>query len=248
MRSVIILAVTAVLFMAHDPAAGEVSVLASPGTREALLDLIPAFETTAGHKMVVTWSGTQNVRKQIAAGEVYDLVVVETSVLEELINQSHIVRANRVDIMKSAVGAAVRAGAPKPDIASAEALKNTLLAAGSIGYSSGPSGVHMVELFQRMGIAQQIEAKLKQTAPGLRVASAIASGEIEIGFQQVSELIHEAGIDYIGPLPEDLQKITIFSAGIHSKAREPERAQELVKHLTSPAAATIIRKHGLEPA
>jgi molybdate transport system substrate-binding protein len=248
MKSLIILAVTAVLFMTHDATAGEVSVLASPGMREALLDLIPAFESAGAHKVVVTWSGTQNVRKQVAAGEVYDLVIVETSVLEDLINEGHIVRANRVDIMKSAVGAAVRAGAPKPDIGSAEALKKTLLAAGSIGYSSGPSGTHIVELFQRMGIAQQIKAKLKQTAPGLRVASAIASGEIEIGFQQVSELIHETGVDYIGPLPADLQKITIFSAGIHSKAREPKGAQELVNYVTSPAAAPVIRKHGLEPA
>jgi molybdate transport system substrate-binding protein len=123
-----------------------------------------------------------------------------------------------------------------------------VLATRSIGYSSGPSGAHMAELFQRMGIAQEIKSKLKQTPPGVRVATMIASGEVEIGFQQVSELIVEPGIAYIGPLTADVQKITVFGAGIHTKAREPQGARDFVEHLTSPAAAPIIRKHGLDRA
>ncbi len=220
--------------MVHDATAAEVRVLASPASREACSELFPAFDGATGHKVVVTWSGTQNIRKQIAAGEVYDLVIVA--------------RESRVDLMKSAVGAAVRARAPRPEIGSGEALKKTLLAARSIAYSSGPSGAHMAELIDRMGIADQIKAKVKQTPPGMRVASVIASGEVEIGFQQVSELIAEAGIDYIGPLPAEAQKITVFAAGIHSYAREPQAARELVKYFTSPASLPILRKHGLEPA
>lgn len=168
--------------------------------------------------------------------------------LDELVRQGHIAPESRVDVMKSGVGAAVRASAPKPDMGSGEALKKTLLAAGSIGYSSGPSGAHMTELIQRMGIAQEIKPKLKQTPPGARVAAMIANGEVEIGFQQVSELIGEPGIAFIGTLPADVQKITVFAAGIHIKAHAPQAAHDFVERLTSAAAAPIIRKHGLEPA
>jgi molybdate transport system substrate-binding protein len=234
--------------MAHHATAAEVKVLASPASREACSELIPAFEGAAGYKVVVTWSGTQNIRKQIAAGELYDIVIVARRELDEFVMQGAIMPESRADLMKSAIGAAVRAGAQKPDISSGEALKKTLLAARSIGYSSGPSGTHMAELIERMGIANLIKAKVKQTPSGLRVASAIAGGEVEIGFQQVSELIAEAGIDYIGPLPAEVQKITVFTAGIHSRAREPQAARELVKYFTTPASIPILRKYGLEPA
>jgi molybdate transport system substrate-binding protein len=234
--------------MAHHATAAEVKVLASPASREACSELIPGFEGAAGYKVVVTWSGTQNIRKQIAAGELYDIVIVARPELDEFVMQGAIMPESRADLMKSAIGAAVRAGAQKPDISSGEALKKTLLAARSIGYSSGPSGTHMAELIERMGIANQIKAKVKQTPSGLRVASAIAAGEVEIGFQQVSELIAEAGIDYIGPLPAEVQKITVFTAGIHSRAREPQAARELVKYFTTPASIPILRKYGLEPA
>jgi molybdate transport system substrate-binding protein len=234
--------------MAHHATAAEVSVLASPGMREAILDLIPGFENATGHKVLMTWSGTQNIKKQIGAGEVYDLVIMARPELDEFVSQGHIAPESRVDVMNSAVGAAVRAGAPNPEIGSGEELKKTLLAARSIGYSSGPSGAHMAELFQRLGIRQEIDAKLKQTPSGARVATMIASGEAEIGFQQVSELVGEPGIAYVGPLSVDVQKITVFGAGIHAKAREPQAARDLVKHLTSPVAASIIRKHGLDPA
>jgi molybdate transport system substrate-binding protein len=154
---------------------------------------------------------------------------------------------SRKDLMKSGVGVAVRAGAPKPDIGSSEALKKTLLAAKSIGYSTGPSGIHVVGLIERMGITDQVKSKLKQTPSGVRIGTIIASGEAEIGFQQVSELIHEPGIDYLGPLPADVQKITVYSAGIHSEAKQPDAAKELIKVFTVPAAAAVIKMHGMEP-
>jgi len=233
--------------MAHDATAAELKVLASPASREAYSELLPPFEGATGYKVAVTWSGTQNIRKQITAGEVYDLVIAARSELDELVTRGAIVPQSRVDLMKSAVGAAVRAGALKPDIVSGATLKKTLLAARSIGYSSGPSGAHMAELFERMGIADKIKAKVKQTPAGMRVASLIASGEVEIGFQQVSELVTERGIDYIGRLPAEVQNITVFAAGIHRQAREPQAAQELVKYFISPASVSVIIKHGLEP-
>jgi len=183
----------------------------------------------------------------MAAGETYDLVIMAGPALDDLIKQGKIVPGSRVDLAKSGVGVAVRAGAPKPDISSGDALKRALLAAKSIAYSSGPSGVYMEGLFQRLGIADEIKPKLKQTQPGNPVGEVIARGDAEIGFQQVSELLPIAGIDYIGPLPSDIQHITVFSGGIHTGAREPDAAKALVKFITAPAAVPVIKKKGMEP-
>ena len=149
--------------------------------------------------------------------------------------------------MKSAVGVAVRAGAPKPDISSREAVRNTLLAARSIGYSTGPSGDHVVSLIERFGITDQVKPKLRQVPTGTRIETIIATGEAEIGFQQISELIRAPGIDYIGPLPSDIQKITVYSSGIHAQARQPEAAKVLVSVLSGSAATPVIKHHGMEP-
>jgi len=242
-----IVAAAASLFLSGMASAAEITVLASGATKEAYLELIPLFENGSAHKVVTTWSGTADIKKRIAAGEVYDLVIVGGSVIDAFIQQGKIVPGSRTDLMKSGIGMAVRVGAPKPDIRSSEGLKTTLLAAKSIGYSTGPSGVYMVSLFERMGIADQIKPKLKQVPSGVRIGSIIVNGEAEIGFQQISELIDAPGLDYIGPLPSDLQKITVFSAGIHSGAKEPEAAKALVKSLTAPAAAAVIKTHGMEP-
>jgi molybdate transport system substrate-binding protein len=145
------------------------------------------------------------------------------------------------------VGVAVKAGAPKPDIGTTEALKKTLLSAKSIGYSTGPSGVYVVGLFQRMGIADEIKGKLKQTPTGVFVGSIIASGEAEIGFQQVSELSHFPGLDYVGPLPAEVQQFTTFSSGIMAGAKEAEAAKALATFVTAPAAAAAYKKRGMEP-
>src|SRR5260221_418306 len=134
--------------------------------------------------------------------------------IEEHIKAGKAVAGSRVDLAKSGVGVGVKAGAPKPDISTTEALKRTLSAAKTIGYSTGPSGIYMIGVFQRMGIADEIKHKLKQTPTGVFVGSIIASGEAEIGFQQVSELSHFAGVDYVGPLPAEIQQFTIFSSGI----------------------------------
>jgi len=243
----LLLAATAALFVVSSASAAEIKVLASGATKEAYLELVPRFEKASGHKVVTTWAGTVDIKKRIAAGEVFDLIVVAGPEIDEFIKQGKMAAGSRVDLMKSGVGAAVRAGAPKPDISSAEALKKAVLAAKTVGYSTGPSGVYMDALFERMGIAAQIKPKLKQTPPGVLIGTIVASGEAEIGFQQVSELIHVSGIDFIGPLSADVQKITVFSSGIHAGAKEPDAAKALVKFITAPAAAPVIKKHGMEP-
>ena len=236
----------AFMFTLTAPAA-EVKVMASPAFREAYLELVPEFERVSKHKVVTSWVGTADIMQRMRAGESVDLVIVSAPSLDELTRLGAIVAGSRVDLAKSGVGVAVRAGAPRPDLSSGDALKRALLAAKSIAYSSGPSGVYLAGLFQRWGIADELRPKIKQTPPGVAVGQVIARGEAEIGFQQVSELLPVAGIDFLGPLPPDIQQITVFSGGIHASANEPDAAKALLKFLTSPAAAPIIRKKGMEP-
>ena len=168
--------------------------------------------------------------------------------IDDQIKQGKAVAGSRVDIAQSGTGLAVRKGAAKPDISSVDAFKKTLLTAKSIGYSTGPSGLYMLSVFEKLGITDQVKGKLKQTPSGVFVGTLIASGETEVGFQQISELAHFAGIDYVGPLPGELQRMTMFSAGIHAGAKQAEAAKALINFLTAPAAAPVIKKHGLEPA
>lgn len=235
------------LFISGAASAAEIKVIASGATKEIINEILPAFEKNSGHKVAIEFTGTANIKKRIAAGETYDLVIVGAPEIDAFAQQGKIASGTRTDLMKSGVGVAVRSGASKPDIESSEALKKTLLAAKSIGYSSGPSGDHMVNLVERMGIADQVKPKMKQVPSGSRISTMIESGEAEIGFQQISELIHENGIDYIGPLPSEVQKITVYAAGLHTGAREPEAAKALVKALAGPDAATLIKAHGMEP-
>lgn len=247
MKFKFLVATSASLFLSYAASAAEIKVLAAGATKEVYLDLVPQFEKNSGHKVLATWSGTADIMKRMAAGEVYDVVIVGAPEIDAFIQQGKMVAGSRIDLMKSGVGVAVRAGAPKPNISSSAALKQAVLAAKSIGYSTGPSGVYVMSLFERMGIADQVKSKLKQTPSGVRIGTIITSGEAEIGFQQVSELIHEPGVDYLGPLPADVQKITVYSAGIPSGAKQPEAAKELVKALTGPVAAPVIKKYGMEP-
>ena len=226
----------------------EVKVLASNAIKEAALELFPQFEKASGNKVVVTWAGTVDIKKKIAAGEVFDLVIVASPELDTFAKDGKIAAGSKVDLVRSSIGVAVKADAPKPNFQSGDDLKKTLLAAKSVGYSTGPSGVYLVSLFEKMGIADQIKAKAKITTPGVPVASLIRSGEAEIGFQQVSELVHIAGIDYIGPLPPDIQCVTVFSCGLQSGASQPEAAKALMAFLTTPAAKNVMTKHGLETA
>jgi molybdate transport system substrate-binding protein len=143
---------------------------------------------------------------------------------------------------------AVKAGSPRPDVSSGEAVKKALLSAGAVAYSTGASGVYVQRLFDRLGIADQMKDKSKQTSPGVRVAQYLASGEADLGFQQVSELVHETGIDFLGPLPADIQNVTVYSSGIRVGSNASEPAKALQAFLSAPAAAPVIRKNGMDPS
>jgi len=223
----------------------EIRVLSSLATKEAYLELVPQFERQTGRKVTTTWAGTVDIMKRMAAGEIYDLVIVSSTAVDDLIKQGK-VKDPRVDLAKTGIGVAVRAGAPKPDISSGTAIKKALLAAKTVGYSTGPSGVYLMGLFERLGIAAEVKAKTRQVPSGGTVGTILASGEAELGFQQVSELVHVSGVDFVGPLPPEIQHVTVFSAGIHTNAKAPEAARALLDFLIAPAARTVIQKHGLE--
>jgi molybdate transport system substrate-binding protein len=247
MGSRFIIATTTVLLWSGLAGAAEIKVLSTQATEDAYRELVPQFEQATGHKVTTIFTGTVDANKRLAAGETYDLLIMSAPSIEEHIKGGKVVPGSRVDLAKSGVGVAVKAGAPKPDISTTDALKKTLLSAKSIGYSTGPSGVYVAGLFQRMGIADEIKGKLKQTPTGVFVGSIIANGEAEIGFQQVSELSHFPGIDYVGPLPADVQLFTTFSSGLMAAAKEAEAAKALVKFVTAPAAAAAYKKRGMEP-
>ena len=188
-----------------------------------------------------------SIPMRLERGEPADVVIMASTALEDLIQQGKVVAGSRVDLVRSSIGMAVRSGAPRPDISSVEALKRALLEAKSIAYSASASGMYLsTELFPRLGIADQIKAK-SQRIESERVGNVVARGDAEIGFQQISELLPINGIDYVGPLPPEVQRVTVFSAGVAVGAKDPEAAKALIKFLASPAVHPAIIKSGLEP-
>ena len=220
-------------------------VLSSLAIKEAYLELVPAFQAKTGKKVDTEWLGMVDIMKRVKAGESADMVIASQKALAELKSLGKV--SVVVDLARSGVAVAVKKGAKRPDIGSAESVKRALRAAKSIAYSSGPSGVHMADVIQKWGLADQLKAKTKISPPDTPVGVMIARGEIEIGFQQVSELLRIKGIDYLGPLPADIDEVTVFSAAVHRNASAPEAAKALVKYLSAPEAAPIIRKTGMDP-
>ena len=218
---------------------------------EACTRLAAAFERVTGQHMALTFgasmgSGTDTIPSRLNRHEAADVVILARSALDELAARGFVMAASRVDLVRSRIGMAVRAGAPRPDISSIDALRQTLLRAKSIGYSSSASGVYLTtELFPRLGIAEQIKPKLKMSEG--TVGTLVANGEVEIGFQQISELLPIPGIDYVGPLPPEAQRETIFSAGIVTWTADPIQARAAIEFFRSSANADAIRKTGLDP-
>jgi molybdate transport system substrate-binding protein len=245
MKTIIALAGT--LLLSGMAGAAEIKVVSTQATEPAYLELVAQFQKLTGHKVTSVFSGTLNVQKRLADGEDYDMLIMSAPAIDDQIKLGKAVAGSRVDFAKSGTGLAVKKGAPKPDISSVEAFRKTMLSTKSIGYSTGPSGVYMLSVFEKLGIANEVKGKLKQTPSGVFVGTLVATGETEVGFQQIPELIHFEGIDYVGPLPGDLQRLTMFSTAIHSGAKQADAARELVKFITAPLAAEVIRKHGLEP-
>jgi molybdate transport system substrate-binding protein len=237
----------AVVTLAGIANAAELRVIGSPGTREPYTLLLPGFEKATGNKVVTVWGGVNEVAKRVGEGETADVVMLPAPQIDGLIKQGKLIPETRVNVATSGVGVAIRAGAPKIDISSAEGIKKALIAAKTIAYSAGPSGVHIENLIKKWGLADQLKSKIVPPRPNVPIGVIVASGDADIGFQQVSELLPVKGIDYLGPLPPDIQEVTVFSAGVHKAATAPDAGRALLKFLTAPEAAPIIKKTGMEP-
>ncbi|HLA21310.1 MAG TPA: substrate-binding domain-containing protein [Pseudolabrys sp.] len=224
-----------------------IKILSTQATEDTYRELVPQFEQATGHKVTTVFTGTLNAQKRLADGESYDMIIMAGPAIDAQIEAGKALAGSRVDLAKSGVALGVPKGAPKPDIGSVAALKKTILAAKSIGYSTGPSGVYMVSLFDKLGVADQVKGKLKQTSSGVFVGDLIAKREVEIGFQQVSEIATFPGVDFVGPLPAEVQQTTVFSSAIIAGAKQAEAAKALVKFLTTPQAAEAFKKRGMEP-
>jgi molybdate transport system substrate-binding protein len=250
--STLVLGVVSLFSFAGLVSAAEIKVMISGGLTAAYRELVSQFEAGTGSKVTTAFGPSMGTTEnaipvRIARGEPADVLIMVGTALDDLIKQGKVAAGSKVDLVLSPIGMVVRAGAPKPDIGSVEALKRTLLAAKSIAYSDSASGVYVAtELFQRLGIADQVKSKARMI-PAEPVAAVVARGESEVGFQQVSELLPIPGVDFVGQLPPEVQKITVFSAGIATAAKEPVAGKALIAFLASPAAAPTLTRSGLEP-
>jgi molybdate transport system substrate-binding protein len=246
----------AALLMAGAAPAANVHVMISAGFYGVYSELGPAFERASGHHLVTTrgpsmGDSPEAIPTRLARGETADVVILDGGAADELGRRGLVRADSKVELARSLIGMVVRAGAAKPDIRSVEAFRSTLLAAKSIAYSDSGSGTYLsTTLFPKLGVADQVSGKsLKVRGPpsGEPVAAVVARGEVEIGFQQVSELIHVPGITFVGTIPAELQPVIFFAAALTSTAQQPEAASALVRFLASPEAAPPILKAGLTP-
>ena len=229
----------------------ELKVMNSGGFTAAYKALAPKFEQATGNTLSTAWgpsmgAAPEAIPNRLQRGEPADVVIMVGYALDELIKQGKVIPGSRAALADSRIGMVVRAGSAKPDISTPEALKKTLLQAKSIAYSDSASGVYIErELFKKLGIEDQVKGKAKMI-PKIPVAGVIASGDYELGFQQVSELLPVAGADFVGKIPESLQSVTVFAAGIPTGAQHPDEARQLIRFLASPEAAPEVNKSGLD--
>jgi molybdate transport system substrate-binding protein len=246
------LGIVSALLLAGSANAAEVRVMISGGLTAAYKELVPEFERLTGNKVLTAYGPSMGttvnaIPVRLERGEAADVLIMVGYALGDLVKQGKVVADSRVDLVKSPIGIAVKSGAPKPDISSVDAVKRALLATKSIAYSDSASGVYVsTEMFEKLGIADAMKDKARKI-PATPVGEIVARGDAEIGFQQISEMLPVSGIDIVGQLPPELQKITVFSAGIASVSREPDAGRALIKFLASPAASAAIIKSGMEP-
>lgn len=222
--------------------------ISSMATRALLAELSAAYARRTGTEVAIESVGGVDAARRVEAGEAFDVVVLASDALARLVAAGHVVAGSAADLVHSGVAVAVKAGAPWPDLSGEEAVKRAVLAARSIGYSTGPSGTALLQRFERWGVMPQLEGRLVQARAGVPVGSLVAGGEVELGFQQRSELIHLSGIDLVGDLPPAIQIDTTFSAGVATVSAQPEAARALIAFFASPETADAKRRQGMTPA
>jgi molybdate transport system substrate-binding protein len=222
--------------------------ISSMATRQLLAELTQGYAERSGQTVVIESVGGVDAAKRVQAGEAFDVVILASDAMAKLIAVGHLRSESLTPLVHSGVAVAVPAGSPMPDISSEEAVRQAVLAAPTLSYSTGPSGVALAKLFERWGIAEQIKERIVTAPPGVPVGSLVAKGEVALGFQQLSELIHVPGIQIVGPLPSAIQITTTFSAAMTSGCTRPAQVQALLDFMASPEAAQAKRRQGMEPA
>jgi molybdate transport system substrate-binding protein len=243
------LAICAWLAGAGPAAAAEIKLISAMALHATWLELMPLYEKASGDKVTIVWSPGLEVARHVESGEKADLAVLAAAGVDDLIKKGYLAEGSRVPLVNSLVGIAIRPGAPRPDLSTVASFKQSLLDAKSIAMSAGTSSLYLRKLFRNMGIAKEMDAKLFRPASGRaeNVSNVLRRGDADLGFQQVSELIDEKGIVLVGPIPSAVQEVTVWSAGLYRDAPQPERAKALIRFIKSPAAASILKKHGLDP-
>jgi molybdate transport system substrate-binding protein len=222
--------------------------ISSMATRLLLTELADTYRVATGIAVQLESVGGVDAAKRVQAGEMFDAVFLASDAIDKLLVAGQLVPGSRVDLVHSGVAVAVQAGAPVPDISSEEAVRAAVLAAPTLSYSTGPSGVALAKLFERWGIAGTIQNRIVQAPPGVPVGALVALGEVALGFQQLSELIHVEGISIVGPLPDAIQITTTFSAGIGSQSQHKDAVQALLAFMAAPQSAAAKQRQGMQPA
>jgi molybdate transport system substrate-binding protein len=228
--------------------ADQLKVISSMATRQILADLIGLYEQRTGCQVAIKSMGGVDAARAVRAGEPIDIILLASNVMEQLEAEGHTGSGSRADFARSGIAIAVRAGAQWPSIYNGESVKQAVLDARKICYSTGPSGDHLKQLWERWGILGAISERAIQAPPGVPVAALVARGDADLGFQQLSELLHFPGIHIVGPLPSEIQATTVFSVGVSSSSSRVESERSLVSFLNSPEADAVKRKHGMDPA
>jgi len=223
-------------------------MISSMATRQVLADLIAAYEQAGGAATVLEAVGGVDAARRVQEGEAFDIVALASNALSQLESAGKTVAGSTVALMRSGVSVAVPAGAAQPDISTEQALKTAVMAAPTLGYSTGPSGTHLLKTFERWGILEAIRPRIVQAPPGVPVARLVAQGDVALGFQQLSELLHVPGISIVGPLPPGVQIMTTFAAALAATCTQPEAGKALLAFMASPAADEAKRRQGMEPA
>ena len=225
----------------------EIKGISSMATGRLLAELLEGFHQQSSIKVTLESVGGVDAAKRVQAGEAFDVVILASDAIDKLMAGGKLLPGSRVDLVRSGVAVAVRSGAAAPDISTEALLRAAVLAAGSISYSTGPSGVALARLFETWGIAAQIQGRVRQAPPGVPVGALVARGEVELGFQQFSELLHLPGIDVLGPLPAAIQIITTFSAAVCASSSQADAVRTMLSYMNSPEAAAAKRNQGMDP-